>query len=85
MTSVDREGKLCGYDTDLIKKVEKTTNIPLVINGGARELNDFSVAFKCGAVGAAAGSMFVFHGKHKAVLITYPDTTQFRKIGDDIV
>ncbi len=82
LTSVDREGKLCGYDTDLIKKVGGTTNIPLVINGGARELDDFSIAFKSGAVGAAAGSMFVFFGKHKAVLITYPDTTRFLKMGD---
>jgi cyclase len=45
----------------------------VVALGGAGRLQDFGDAAEAGAAGVAAGSMFVFHGPHRAVLITYPE------------
>jgi len=57
----------------MIEKIAKAINIPLVALGGAGTLDDFRKAVDHGASAVAAGSIFVFHGKHKAVLITYPE------------
>lgn len=71
--SIDQEGTGQGYDRKLLKSVANAVEIPVVASGGAGKLEDFSQAvFECGASAVAAGDMFVFHGKHKAVLITYP-------------
>lgn len=71
--SIDQEGTGRGYDQKLLKSVCNAVTIPVVASGGAGKLEDFSQAvFDCGASAVAAGDMFVFHGKHKAVLITYP-------------
>jgi cyclase len=48
-------------------------NIPVVANGGAGKIEDFVDAVRNGAAAVAAGSMFVFQGKHRAVLISYPN------------
>ncbi len=72
LNSIDREGTYQGYDTDLISSVSKSLKIPLIASGGAASLTDLEAAINVGASASAAGSMFVFHGKHKAVLITYP-------------
>jgi cyclase len=73
LNSIDRDGTMEGYDIDLIKKVSEAVKIPLVACGGAGKIEDFRSAIKeGGASAAAAGSFFVFHGKRKAVLITYP-------------
>jgi cyclase len=71
--SIDRDGQQNGYDLNLIEKIAKSIDIPLVALGGASTLDDFRNAVDHGASAVAAGSMFVFHGKHKAVLITYPE------------
>lgn len=47
-------------------------SIPVIACGGARTVQDFAEAVKAGASAVAAGSMFVFQGKHRAVLISYP-------------
>jgi len=73
VTAIDREGTGRGYDIDLIGKVAKAVTIPVVASGGAGNLQHFRQAADAGASAVAAGSMFIFHGKHKAVLITYPD------------
>jgi len=73
VTAIDREGTGRGYDTDLISKITQAVNIPIVASGGAGKLEDFRQAVDAGASAVAAGNLFVFHGKHKAVLITYPD------------
>jgi cyclase len=71
--SIDQEGTGQGYDKKLLKAVCSAVGIPVVASGGAGKLDDFSEAVNsCGASAVAAGDMFVFHGKHKAVLITYP-------------
>jgi cyclase len=62
-----------GYDLKLIKKVAESVSVPIVACGGAGSLDHLRDALlQGGASAVAAGSMFVFHGKHKAVLINYP-------------
>ena len=63
-----------GYDIKLIQEVSAIINVPLIVCGGAGKFEDFRKAINEGGASAvAAGSLFVFHGKHKAVLISYPD------------
>jgi len=78
--SIDRDGMQKGYDLALIKKIAKAIDIPLVALGGAATLDDFRKAVDHGASAVAAGGMFVFHGKHKAVLITYPEYEKLEKL-----
>lgn len=70
--SMDREGTLKGYDLELISKISAAVSLPVVASGGAGSIDDMRHAARAGASAVAAGSMFVFHGKRKAVLITYP-------------
>ena len=66
-----------GYDIALIEKVRNATSLPLTVLGGAGSLDDIGgLIRKLGIVGAAAGSLFVFKGVYKAVLINYPTTAQ---------
>jgi cyclase len=73
LNSIDRDGTMLGLDLELIKQVSKSVGIPVVACGGARDLGDMEAAVEVGgASAAAAGSLFVFHGPHRAVLINYP-------------
>jgi imidazole glycerol-phosphate synthase subunit HisF len=73
LQSIDRDGTMTGYDLELIRQVASTVEIPVVAGGGAGSLDDVVSAIReGGAAAAAAGSLFVFHGKHRAVLVTYP-------------
>jgi cyclase len=74
--SIDRDGLHKGCDLAMIEKIAKAIDILLVALGGAATLDDFRKAVDQGASAVAVGSMFVFHGKHKAVLITY---SEYRK------
>lgn len=81
LTSVDRDGTMSGYDLELVRRVSTAVNIPVVACGGAGSLADLRAAVvEGGASAAAAGSMFVFHGRHRAVLITYPARSEIRKL-----
>jgi cyclase len=71
LNSIDRDGTMEGYDLDLIKNVSSAVNIPVIASGGAGKTEDFKNAVEAGASAVSAGSMFVFYGKNKAVLITY--------------
>jgi len=72
--SVDRDGKMKGYDFDLVDSIRRVINVPITVLGGAGSLDDIERLIKrYGIVGAAAGSIFVFKGKYRAVLINYPD------------
>lgn len=76
LNSIDSDGQMQGYDLELIKKVSARVNVPLVACGGAGTLDHMRIAMKQGGASAvAAGSMFVFYGKHRAVLINYPTGT----------
>lgn len=70
--SIDNDGLMKGYDLSLIKLVAESVNVPVVASGGAGCVEDFIDALQSGATSVAAGSLFVYHGKHKAVLINYP-------------
>lgn len=73
INSIDRDGTMKGYDLDLISKITEKVGMPVIACGGAASIDDFSSAVhQAGASAVAAGSMFVFHGKHRAVLISYP-------------
>lgn len=73
LNSVDRDGTMAGYDLDLIHSVTRRVNVPVVACGGAGTVEHLRQAVRdAGASAVAAGSMFVFHGKHRAVLINYP-------------
>jgi cyclase len=74
ISSVDRDGTFEGYDIELIKNISQDIKVPVIINGGAGSVSDFSKAINEAKVSAvSAGSIFVFNGPHKAVLITYPE------------
>jgi cyclase len=71
--SIGREGTGKGMDTSLIDMVAKTVGVPVIASGGAAGMDDVKrILRETDAAAVGAGSMFVFHGKHKAVLITYP-------------
>ncbi len=73
LNSIDRDGTMKGYDIELVSKISNAIDIPLIACGGAGNLADFSEAvYKGGASAVSAGSLFVFHGKHRAVLINFP-------------
>ena len=73
LTSIAREGTFEGYDIELLRAVTGSVGIPVVANGGAGSIADFTRAVVDGGCSAvAAGSMFVFAGKGEGVLITYP-------------
>jgi cyclase len=83
LNSIDRDGVMEGYDIELIKSVSQSILIPIIACGGAGKLSDFRSAVKeGGASAAAAGSFFVFHGKRRAVLITYPSYSEISKLFD---
>ncbi len=73
LNSIDCDGTMQGYDLNLIKSVSEKVSIPVVACGGAGGMDDLVAAVHAGgASAAAAGSMFVFQGRHRAVLISYP-------------
>ncbi len=73
LNNVDRDGEMKGYDFDLIDSVRNAISTPLTVLGGAGSLDDIrSLVSRYGVIGAAAGSLFVFKGKYRAVLINYP-------------
>ena len=81
VNSIDREGTGKGYDLELLKIVTKAVNIPVVGLGGAGCLQDLADAKnQTNISGLAAGDLFIFHGKHKAVLITYPKYSELEKL-----
>lgn len=79
LCDVDRDGMMGGYDLGLMRRVSAAVNIPLVACGGAGCLADLADVVAAGAAAAAAGSLFVYQGKQKGVLINYP--TQ-RELGE---
>jgi cyclase len=72
--SIEKDGAMTGYDIDLIKSTSEAVSIPVVALGGAGNISDLKKAWKEGfANGLAAGSMFVYTGTKRGVLINYPE------------
>ncbi len=81
LNSIDRDGTRSGYDLEIIQEVSQAVSVPVVACGGAHELKDFHRAiYGAGASAVAAGSMFVFHGKLRGVLINYPRPAELREL-----
>lgn len=85
INSVDLDGTMLGYDIEMIKAVSNTVDIPVVALGGAGQLGHLKAAVNLGEASAvAAGSMFVFHGPRKAVLINFPTQKELMTLFEDI-
>lgn len=81
INSIDKDGTMKGYDIDLIKKISESLSIPVIACGGAGSIEDLKSAVTEGeAAAAAAGSMFVYHGPRRAVLISYPSQSELKTI-----
>jgi cyclase len=81
LNSVNRDGTFAGYDIELIRSITAVVTVPVVACGGAGKYADFTEAITAGGASAvAAGSLFVFYGKHRAVLINYPGFNEDRAI-----
>ena len=77
LNSVDRDGTMEGYDIELVERLRNNVRLPITILGGAGSLMDIQNLYAAhGIIGAAAGSLFVFKGKYRAVLINYPNQTE---------
>jgi len=72
LNAVEQDGNMSGYDFSLISKASRCVGVPLIACGGAGNLADCAAAVNAGADAAAAGSLFVFQGKERGVLINYP-------------
>ena len=74
INSIDNDGTMQGYDTALVENIRKKCNMPITVLGGAGTLDDIKkMISKFKIIGASAGSLFVFKGKYRAVLISYPN------------
>ena len=74
INSIDNDGTMTGYDFELVSKIRDAIHLPITVLGGAGSVDDIKALVKSfGIIGAAAGSLFVFKGKYRAVLINYPN------------
>lgn len=77
INSIDNDGRMKGYDLVLATKLRETVRVPITVLGGAGSVADMGKVIEaCGVVGVAAGSLFVFKGPYRAVLISYPSSLQ---------
>jgi imidazole glycerol-phosphate synthase subunit HisF len=83
INDVSRDGTGKGYDLDLIAKICSAVDVPVIICGGAGELAHLRQAADVQAAGVAAGSLFVYMGKHRAVMINYPSQKDLKGIFHD--
>lgn len=73
LNDVSRDGTMIGYDLSLLKQLTTSVSVPVIACGGAGRIQDLDDAFDIGGVAAAsAGSLFIFQGKNRSVLINYP-------------
>ena len=77
INSIDRDGVMKGYDCELVNSIREAITLPITVLGGAGTLQDIEKLInRFGILGAAAGSLFVFKGKYRAVLINYPSRSE---------
>ena len=85
LQNIDLDGTMLGFDQRLIREVYENIDVPLTVLGGAGSLKDIQFLInKYKIIGVAAGSIFVFKGKHKAVLVNYPSKEEKSKIINNI-
>ena len=86
LNSIDKDGTYSGYDIQLIKDVSKSVSIPVIACGGAGSLEDLvKVWAEGGASACAAGSIFVYHGTKKGILINYPERSEVTNLFKDAI
>jgi cyclase len=76
VNSIDRDGTMGGYDLAFVEQIAQQVPIPVICVGGAGNVEHLRQGLRAGASAVGAGSMFVFHGKHNAVLISYTDPVE---------
>ena len=69
-----------GYDYQMIKQISNSVSVPIIACGGAGKIEDCKKAIEAGATAAAAGSLFLYWGRNKAVLINYPDADEMKTL-----
>lgn len=83
ITAMDRDGTFSGYDLELTRSVAEAVSVPVIACGGAGTLPDFQKAVWDGrAAAVAAGSLFIYQGAHRAVLVNYPKPEQLQSLFD---
>lgn len=80
LTSIDREGGYQGYDLELVRAVSSAVPVPVIAHGGAGDLVHLRQAVDAGASAVAAGSLFIYKGPHRAVLVNYPKQARLREL-----
>ena len=81
ITSIDRDGTMNGYDLELVKLVTSSVRLPVIACGGAGSIEDMAaVVLQGGASAAAVGSLAVYQGKNRAVLINFPTPAQLKAV-----
>ena len=78
--SVNHEGNMQGMNLNLISKVSNFSTVPVIASCGVGEMNDIKLASEAGANAVAVGSFFIYHGPHRAVLITFPTNEELNKL-----
>ena len=77
LTSINQEGTMTGYDVDLVRRVASAVSIPVIACGGAGSIDDvIGVVCDAGAAAAAVGSMAVYQGRNRGILIGFPTRKQ---------
>lgn len=79
VNSIDLDGSYAGYDTSLITNIAKAVSVPIIACGGANSLANFRTGIEAGASAVAAGSLFVYQGTQKGILINYPSQEKLKK------
>lgn len=80
VNDVSRDGTRKGFDLELVGRMSSALDVPVIACGGAGSLDDVKAAADAGASGVAAGSLFVYVGKHRAVMINYPQYSALRSL-----
>ena len=82
LNNIERDGSMKGLDLNNLKEIFNNTTIPIIVSGGVGSLKDIKKGFDFGANAVAAGSLFVYKGPLKAVLINYPDKESLNKLNN---
>ena len=81
VNSIDRDGMMSGYDVEILQQISEIVTIPVIACGGAGALGDISDLIRGTKVSAAAaGSLFVYQGGLRGILINYPPRAELDRI-----
>jgi cyclase len=80
LNAVDRDGTMSGFDLELIRDVSAALSIPVIASGGAASREDLPKPIRAGASAVAAGSLFVFQGPSRAVLVNFPARARLEEL-----